>query len=114
MITTGSGATVGDETTMEVKMRGLGAIMSIHPVLTRNAGPRQRYGAALEASSTEGTVVKLRGWRFQSRRRPILSDQDREALSQRIARFWASRGRVSPEGAGESVSGEILIPQRNP
>ena len=35
------------------------------------------------------------GWRIASRRRPILCDQEKEALSQRIAQYWSAHGKTA-------------------
>ncbi len=37
----------------------------------------------------------MAGWRVAARKRPILSDQDKEALSQRISRYWARKGKTA-------------------
>lgn len=41
------------------------------------------------------SVVALKGWRISARKRPILSDQDRDGLSHRISRYWARKGKTA-------------------
>ena len=48
------------------------------------------------AQPDPGTAaLAVAGWRVAARKRPILSDQDKEALSQRISRYWARKGKTA-------------------
>jgi len=58
------------------------------------------------AKHDDSTTLELDDWRIASRRRPILSDQEKEALSQRIAAYWSAHGKTAAsmivEGHGTS------------
>lgn len=55
---------------------------------------RQKYEAEIGGGPEEGTSITMGEWTVRSRRRPILSDPDKEAMAARIASFWERKGKA--------------------
>lgn len=70
---------------------------------------KQKYDAEVSGSAEEGTTISIGDWTMRSRKRPILSDPDKEAMCARIAKLWEREG-AKARAQGEEVDEGAITP----
>jgi hypothetical protein len=61
----------------------------------------QEHEAEVTGSADDGTIIGISDWVIRTRQRPILSEQETEAFSRRIASYWTARGKTTTAHADQ-------------